>query len=474
MKIALVAPPWTEKNDDEKTLKSIHSITPPLGLLYIASYLRENGYEPTFLDAAVLNLNVDETVERILNLKPDIVGFTATTPSIDITLKAIIRLKQRNPEIKIILGGPHVTAVPKETMEACPSIDFSVIGEGEITILEILDKLSKGEELKDVKGIAYRGEDKVKITAPRPFIEDLDILPFPARDLALPLEKYSLAPSDYKRKPATTMITSRGCPYNCVYCNKAIFGRRYRAHTPDYVVNEIQHLIREYGIKEIKLWDDVFVLDKKRVESICEMIEKRGIDISWSCESRVNLVNKDLLKMMKEAGCWQIDYGIESGNQNILDSARKSITLEQAENAITWSHEIGISTRAYFMLGLPEETIETAEETIRFSKKLNLDFATFFITTPYPGTDLYTIAEEQNSIISRDWAKYSHVNIDDPVYAPTDISAEEMKRLMKKAYKAFYWRPGYVLKTMISIRRYEDIKKLMKASQFLLKKEIIR
>jgi len=270
--------------------------------------------------------------------------------------------------------------------------------------------------------------------------------------------------------PSIPIITSRGCPYRCIYCSKSVFGGKYRANSPTYVVDEIEHLMEKFNVREIAFYDDVFTLDKKRVFAICEELGRRRIEIPWTCETRVNLVNKDLVEKMKKAGCYMIAYGVESGTQEILNNLKKDITLEQATRAFELTHKIGIQTIAYFMIGSPGETPKKIEETIKFAKKLDSDFVQFSITTPFPGTELFNLAIKEG-IVSKDWDDYIYAglrSIDYPAFETNTLNNEDLKRWDIQAYRSFYLRFHYLFKRIKKIRSFSEMKTHVKGLLMLL------
>ena len=468
MNVVFVNPSWIE-HSTEKEIKDIYSASPPLGILYMASYIRKFGHHPDLIDLSLFNISDDESVERIIKKKPDVVAFTATTPQINSAVRIIKKLGEIS-DVPVVLGGSHATIMPDEMMREHKDIDYIVIGEGEKTILELMDAMERPTNPEDVAGIIFRQGDKIIKTAPRGFVEDLDTLPIPARDLLSSINDYKLTPLDFKRTPVTTMITSRGCPFHCLYCNKSIFGNKYRTHSTRYVLDEMEHLIDKYKVKEIKIWDDVFTLNTKRTSEICTGIKDRDLDISWSCESRVDVVTKDILRQMKNSGCWLIDFGIESGNQNIINGINKGITLDQIRNAIRWSKDAGMFTRGYFIFGLPGETTETAKETVRFLKEIEPTFATFFIATPYPGTGLWDYVKNvEKFTLSEDWGSYSHIDFSNPPYVTKTLTKGELNQIIKDAYRGFYFRPSFILKRMLDINSASRLKAYCKSGILLIK-----
>jgi len=377
LKIALVNP-----------IQSTGYSQPPLGLALIAAVLEREGYQVTVLEANALKLPPEDVVPLVSDA--DVVGVTTMTPTIN-TATAIARyLKKAYPDLPIILGGAHATLLPEETLVTAPEIDILVRGEGEETIIEVLRALEHKQPLSKISGISYRKDGGVASNPAKSENVDLDSLPFLAYHL-LPWRSYKPHPPHGRALPFAAIVTSRGCPYKCSYCSKPVFGSEFRAQTPERVVEEVAYYKSRFGIKEFAFYDDVFTLDKKRAYAIADEMIKRGLKIHWTCETRVNLVDKELLRHIKQAGCYSVAYGIESGSPEILSTLGKDISLEQAEEAVRLSREIGLQTIGYFMIGSPGESPETIRQTIQFAKKLKLDFAQFSVTTPFPGTKLYEL-----------------------------------------------------------------------------------
>ena len=295
------------------------------------------------------------------------------------------------------------------------------------------------------------------------FIEDIDEVPNPARHLLPRLINYHPTPMSYKRFPVTTMITSRGCPFGCIFCDKNIFGKSIRFHSVDYVMKEIEELIHKYRIKEITFEDDTFTVNKRRVLEICKRLKR--LDLIYSIQSRADTLSKEVVKGLAESGCWQIAIGIESGDQRILNILNKGITLKQIRNAVKITEQAGIQAKGFFMIGNPGETIESINNTINFAKSLPLSAAMFTISTPLPGTIFYSIAKKYGEFRELDWSKYS---MWETTFIPRGLSKEILIRKHKDAYKKFYFRPSYILNSLTKIRSFHDIKRYWIASKLLL------
>lgn len=449
---------------------------PPLGILSIAAYVREKGYSVDVIDALIKNWGPEEIKQYIRMRKPKVVGLSAITPIFHRAVDCAKEIKEEFPELLVLIGGHHATILPKEVLKQNECFDIAVFGEGELTMAEVIDNyrlcgydhkgfLKDYNSLKGIDSIAFRDEGEIVINKNRELIEDLDSLPFPARDL-VPIEKYIPLPNQYKRPRVVHMVVIRGCPYQCSFCsNNAVFGRKIRARTPQKVIDEISFLMDEYKINEISFWDDMMTTDKKWMCEFCELIAKNRIDITWTCYSRVDVVTKELLRKMANVGCWNIFFGFESGDQELLNNLDKGVTLEQIRNANQWCKEVGIEVRASFMLALPGETPQLAQKTIDFAKELNPEYAQFCITTPYPGTKLFDEAEKWGKL-SNDYSEY---NIWEPVFVPFGYKdREQIAKIGKHANSQFYFRLKTIFNLIKKIKSWEDIKRYLKGFRALL------
>ncbi|NIR86537.1 radical SAM protein [Candidatus Bathyarchaeota archaeon] len=431
MKIVLVNPPTPHI----ESFLVLGITVPPLGLAYLAAVLEAEGHSVKIIDASALGMSMFEIKREIERNQPEIVGVTSTTPTIREALATLRTVKDVCPDAVTVLGGPHISFLTVETMGKCAQLDVSCVGEGEMTMLDLVRAVKRKASLSDVRGIAYRSNGSVKKTQPRPPISDLDGLPFPARHL-LPMDRYSILG---KKSTIGNIITSRGCPYSCVFCESSLlFGRRFRARSPKNVVDEMEQVIAEYKPKTIEFSDDLFTLNRRRAEAICDEIKRRGLDIPWACSSRVDTISPKLLQKMKEAGCMLIYYGVESGSQRILNQMGKGISVKQVMDAVKRTREAGIETLASFILGFPGETMNDIAKTIAFAKKLDIEYAQFSFATPYPGTELYNIAKEKGLLITEDWSEYTAGK---PIIATNGCTKKDLKRIFMRAYKSFYLSP---------------------------------
>jgi anaerobic magnesium-protoporphyrin IX monomethyl ester cyclase len=457
MKILLINPPEFKK---ELRWDKGAATYPPLGLIYIAAVLEKEGFNVKILDGQLDHPTEEEFEARIKDEKPDVVGITSITPLHKEVLKAIDLVKKCDNNIQIVVGGPHSSLLKTKLMEMSENIDIIVKHEGEVTSIELIKAIEAKKDLNEIKGIIYRKDGKIIETVNREFILDLDNVPFPARHLLdMDNESYKSA-FRYKRTPMTSVITSRGCPYNCLFCNRAVFGAKYRSNSPEYVIKELEYLKKEYGIKEVHFVDDTFLLDPKRVKAICDMMIEKKLDLTWSCNGRINIMynNLDLIPLIKKAGCWYISFGVESGNKEVLKFLRKDITKEQAKEVIKKVSKAGIFTKGYFMLGNPTESKDTIEETIKFAKSLRLDAAQFNLVLPIPYTEFEKVCMEYGVFDSEDFDKMSG-HSSDPVFVLDGMTKEYLKDIQKRAYKEFYGRPSYIFRQLLKIRDINSFKK---------------
>lgn len=444
-------------------LADVGSVLPPLGLCYIASFLERAGYSVSIIDGEVLNLSIKQVAEEVSAINPHIVGITSTTLTYSHAISVAQEIKSLDSDIEIVLGGPHISAIKSGVL--MDTVDYAVYGEGEITFIDLMEHLDGKKKAEDIDGLIYKENDRIIVNHPREYIKDVDTIPYPARHLLPDLRLYVPNAQNYRRLPSTSMITSRGCPFNCYFCDHSTFGRIFRGHSPSYVVGELEEIISKYGIKDVWFTDDTFTVDKNRVLNICDEIIERGVDISWNCLGRVDNVDSAMLKKMRDAGCWMIAYGIETGNQKVMDYIKKGTTLEQVRKAVFWTKQAGLKAKGFFMLGHPIDTIETINQTINFSKSMPLDYALFLPNTPLPNTELFDICQSTGRIISPDLTKFSAWNV---VYEPPNVSLNQLKEKYHEAYKSFYLRPTYILKQLLSIRGWDDIKRHIKAAKVII------
>ncbi len=433
---------------------------PPLGLFYLAAYLQKNSsHTISVLDAVVERVDYQILEQYIAQYDPDVVGIQMMSFTVRDTLLTARAVKRAKKQAQVVVGGPHPNIYAEETI-AQPDIDMIVLGEGEHIFTELIQYLEKGMDLHELPGIVFKNKGQPVRNPGAGFIADLDSLPFPARELT-PYRKYYSVLS--KRAVFTTMISSRGCPYRCLFCDRAFYGKIHRMRSAENVVSEMERC-QKMGIEEIDFQDDIFTFSRKRVFEICDRIQSKKLNLSWNIRSRVDTIDKEMLKRMSEAGCQRIYYGIESGTPELQKVLRKNIDLEKAIQVFRWTRDCNISTLAYFMIGSPSETKRDIYRTIEYMNRLHPDFVHISITTPFPGTDLYSLGLK-NGLFEKDyWQEYARNPFHDftPRYWNELLTRQELLDLLRIAYKKFYLRPQYIICELMKIRSLKELMKKIK------------
>jgi radical SAM superfamily enzyme YgiQ (UPF0313 family) len=407
---------------------------PLLGLGYLAGYLRARGVKAGIVDAMFDRLSLEETVRRVVDAAPRLVGLTAMTHEIRRAAEVARAIRRRLPGARFVIGGPHCTALPERTLEEFEVFDFGVFGEGEETLLELWSALVRGEGesagvLERISGLVWRRDGQAARNKARPWIRDLDALPQPAWDLYGPSEVYQI-------------FASRGCPFQCIFCMR-VLGDEVRFRSPRSVVDEFEAVVERYHPRQIDFSDETFTLRRGWTLEICDELIRRGLHrcVRWFANGRVNTVDEELLRRMREAGCVRIGFGIESGNEEILRAAHKGTTTAQVEKAVAACKRVGLEMEAFYILGFPGETRRTALDTIGLAARLNTTTAAFGIMVPYPGTRVAEMAERGEGgyrLLSRDWSAYDK-HLGDALELAT-LSRRELERLQARAYLWFYLR----------------------------------
>lgn len=449
MKI-LFATPNLSLEERYGTLAGGGSAAPSLGILSLAAVCRKHGYRTAVIDSAALGLDEAELLRRLQKERPEVLGLSATTLSILHAQAVASKARRVLPGLRVLIGGPHVSAVPVESLERFSAFDIAVVGEGEETIIELLRAIEGGAGLEDVRGIAWRCDGAVRLNPSRLAIKHLDNLPFPAWDLleGFPA-RYVPAPFKTRRLPSVSLVSSRGCPHRCIFCDRSVFGSACHAFSAEYLLELVKDLHKSYGVREVCFEDDTFMTSQKRLVEICRGLTESRLDLSWSCLARVNDVTAENLALMRRAGCWQVSFGIESGSQGILDRIHKKVTLEQIRRALLLSRAAGLMNKGFFIVGHPGETPQTLGETLRFMLDLPLDDVSVSMLTPFPGSELYERAEEFGSF-ERDW---SRMNLLNPVFIPFGLTREDLLAAQKEMIRSFYLRPRIVLNYMRRVVR---------------------
>ena len=473
MKILLLNPPFKGKFSRSSRSPAVTrggTIYYPIWLAYCAGVLDNAGFEIKIIDSPAQKFDLEKTLRLAQEFNPDLIIIDTSTPSIKNDIRAAEAIKNRLSETFITLVGTHPSALPEETLRLSDKINAVAKGEYDYTIRDLARCLKNNEDLKKVDGLIFRDGENIIHNKPRELIQNPNELPFVSSVYKkyLNIKNYFFAASDY---PMVMIMTGRGCAYRCFFClyPQTFHSRVYRPRSAENVVEEIELLKRDFGIKEIIFYDDTITFDRERIWKICRLLIEKRLNIKWKCETRVNLVDKELLQKMSEAGCYMVAFGIESGSQRVLDILRKGITLQQIENAVGWANGASISVLGYFMLGIPGETEEEIEATIKLAKRLNIDYAQFSIATAFPGTELYEIAKKAGKI-DTDWSKsfyaLSGVKIETSL---SDVPIEKLRKYVKKAYRSFYFRPRFVFKKIAGLRSASDLFYNLKGLRTLLK-----
>lgn len=441
MKVLLARPAYSQLYQLITSKTKEKHVVPPMGLLYVGAALEGDGHQVEVIDGEPDDLTPEEILRRIKLGKPDIVGAGATTVDFEYA-NSLLRLVKDELNVTTVLGGVHGTVLPNQVLEENPHIDFVVRGEGEITTKELLKEMEGNKDFSQVEGVSYRENGRVINNEDRSPINDLNGNPLPARHL-LDQNKYIFPVPRKGMRAMAAMQTSRGCPYQCNYCYR-MFGQMVRFREPTLVVDEIENCVDNYGIEWISFIDDTFTLNQKRVIEICEEIIRRKLGVFWICLARADSLEEGMLRKMKEAGCKQISIGVESGNQEILDRARKGEKLEQFMQAYELLKEVGFETRGSFILGLAYENTKTLRDTIDFAKHLKLDRAFFNVCIPYPGTALFEMAEKGEGLrlLSHSWKDFKRWG--DSVIELEDVPRKKLIEWQRIAMMEFYARPKII------------------------------
>lgn len=451
MKLTFINPPNNYEliANDPIVIKDQQGVSPSLGILYIAAFLRNHGHEVSVIDCQVDGLTYAQMARRVMELNPDLIGITVMTFTL-LDVREAIHAIRSVCDIPIMVGGPHPTIYPEETMFSLKP-DYVVVGEGEYATLDLLNNFPSNQ----------------KIWKSDKFIEDLDELPFPARDLT-PIPKYYSVLAE--NTPTTTMFSSRGCPFFCLYCDRPALGKRFRSMSAKRTVDEMEECVK-LGIKEIFFYDDTFTVSKKRVIDICQEILDRDLDIHWDIRARVNTVDEQMLELMKDAGCTRIHFGVESAQPHILKNLNKGITREQVITAFKLCRKYGIKSLAYFMIGNPGETHRDIEETVKFAQKLEPDYMQCTILTPFPATKLYKDALSQKMIpvdVWREYALFPEASFKPPIWNET-FSRAQLQRELRWFYKKFYMSPRFLVQRLFEIKNINQFIRYAKAGLSIMK-----
>lgn len=465
MKIILINPPL--KNllmaETPEFVTKDRGYNPPMGLIWIATCVNKNSHHKAkVLDTQALEMDYGAVRRYILREKPDAVGIAAITFTLLDSLEAARVVKDVDSSIKVIFGGPHATLYPGETLSP-KVVDYVIAGEGELSFPLLLDAMESGKGLAKVPGLFYKENGKARRGAAPKIIEDIDVLPLPDRTLT-PYKRYSSVLAH--ANPLTTSIGTRGCPFRCTFCDRPqMGGKSYRARSPSLIVDEMESC-HELGIREIMFYDDTWTMIMPRAKKICEEILDRGLDILWTCRTRVDKVSPEMVRLMQKAGCRRINFGVESGTEEGLISIKKQCTLQQARDAFGTCKRLKMETLGYFMIGLPGETREQMLETIRFAKSVKPNFLHFTVLTPFPQTQIWCdLIKNEDRRAEKAWHDYAKnpSGAFDPPTANEYLTKEELFEICTAGYKGFYFRPKYMLKELLRVRSSGEFLRKAKA-----------
>lgn len=468
MKVLIINPPWPGKGFGTRSQNRIIKhrsdkyLQYPIFLAYSASQLKAAGHQVEYIDSVIQDLDLSQTVQAAEKKKPDVIFMETTTPSIEADYDNLAALKTAT-NATIIVGGPHATYFHHEVIAECPAIDIVIRHEFDTKIAAVVSNL---DNLPAVKGICFHDGENIVDNGDGDLCHDLDSVPFPDRE-TIPWQWYLEA--WYSKKPFMNMMTSRGCPYHCSFClwPQSMYGHKQRFRSIDNVIAELHSLIRKYGLKEINIDDGTFTTNKKRVIEFCQRLRDKELNLIWTCNGRVDNIDDEMLSEMKASGCKMIRLGAESGSQNVLNKIRKGLTLKQIEEGVRRVKKHGIQALAGFMFGFPYDTRETIDQTIQFAKRLSPDQVQFSINMCYPGTSLFEYAKDNELLLASSFKEFDMTH--GPVVKTADMQREELEHILSRAYKEFYFRPRFLLQTLLNLKDIDEFKRVYRSLKSLLR-----
>ncbi|RLF37404.1 MAG: hypothetical protein DRM99_00425 [Thermoplasmata archaeon] len=469
-KIIVANPPWPGRgygvrSNSRWPHKRGDKILPyPIYLAYLVSVLRKRGFKVAGIDAVVQELSIKSFTNKVAAMQPDAIVIEVATPSFDYDIETFRQIKARMKDVILVMIGTHGSIKYEEIMEKYPFVDYIVRGEFDYTVPELFDAINKKKKLSSVDGLVYKEKKILKVNKDRNLIMNLDELPYPARDV-FKIEHYQQG--WYMRKTGL-LITSRGCPSRCTFCvwPEILYGHKFRMRSPKSIVDEMEYLVKELGVQEIDFDDDTFTTNPKHVEGICKEILARGLKVPWRCFARVSGLTKELLMLMKKAGCYYLCFGVESGSPIILQNVKKGISLEQAIKVTKWCRELKLRTHATYMFGLTGETPNTIRQTINFAKMLDTDTVQFSIAMPFPGTKFFQEMEEKGYIDYKRWSDFDGTK--GPIIHTDKISKKDFSRIISKAYREYFFRPKFVIRNVFGVKNILDIRLLLRGLRTVL------
>jgi len=472
MRVMLINPPVSfDVFYGEWDMSDVKSSSPPLGILSLASMIRKYGYPVKVVDAHADGLNIEAIKKLVSDYQPDVVGITAMTVMISASAEIAKAVKETNPNIVTILGGVHVTAEPIETLKRYPQFDYAVVGEGEVVFTEFLERLRTSGEPQSIQSLVWKKGEEINVNPRRAFFKGLDEFPPPAFDLVPNLfNHYRLSVFGTKKFKSVGLVTSRGCTGKCTFCDLGVVGRGYRANTAEYLISLMKELYQRYGVSDFLFYDDLFVGSRPRLQEICEWIIREKLPFTWSCCARVDFIHRDMLPLMKQAGCWMIEYGIESGCQRIIDSMRKNITKEKIREIINATYDAGIVTKGNFIFGNPGEDHWSILESIDFACSIKLNYAQHTFLQPLPGSELYETAGRYGTF-DPSWDRFNTFSIN---FIPKGFTRDNLVAYSKYFWNRFYLRPHIIWQELMKIRSIEDIHRAWLAFKGFIKATVYK
>jgi len=468
MHVLIINPPWPGKGFGTRSQNRIIKhrsdkyLQYPIFLAYSAAQLSAAGHRVSYVDSVIQDLDMPKTLQRAAELAPDAIFMETTTPSIEADYRSLAELKDATGAL-VIVGGPHATYFHREVLEDCPAIDVVLRHEFDTKIAGVADQYP---DLSNVSGITYRDADGIHDNGDGDVARDLDSIPFPDREI-VPWPWYLEA--WYSRRPFMNMMTARGCPYHCAFClwPQNMYGHKQRFRGLDNVLSELHELVGSYGLREVNIDDGTFTTNKSRVVTFCQRLRDEGLKLVWTCNGRVDNIDDEMLAEMKASGCKMVRLGVESGSQDVLDKIRKGLTLAQIEEGVRRVKRSGMQALGGFMFGFPYDSRKTVEETIAFAKKPSPDQVQFSIAMCYPGTSLYEHAVGNDLLLAKSFNEFDMTH--GPVMKTVDMDRDEIEHILARAYREFYFRPRFVLQTLMHMRDLDEIRRVWRSMKSLLK-----
>ncbi|HOX27524.1 MAG TPA: radical SAM protein [bacterium] len=444
VRVLLIDPAATRRVYLETNVRAGAPLLPSLGLASIAGALKKEGFSVRILDLDLVDVGGGDTElairKTIAEFDPDICGLTSITPTWNAMLDTAKVVKSASPSASTVCGGIHTSLFPDDTM-ANPEIDMVIRGEADFSLNELISSNSPS----DIPGLVYRNTNGLTTNKPRKLIEDLDTLPYPAWEL-FDISAYGMSRLTERRRPSGYLETSRGCPFGCIYCDKTVFGRTFRAKSPERVAAEFEIMSDRHGFRELHIVDDGFSTDLDRAKEICRLLIERKNTVIFNMFNgvRADRFDDELAELLKKAGCYQVAFGVESGNDRVLESVSKGTSKEIIRRATASCKKFGLETFGFFMIGFPEDTPESVRETIDFAIELDMTISKYDIAVPLPGTALFDFYDARGMLKTRDWRAYIFHRTDEPLFDHPNMSWEEIKALYYIAFRRTYLRLGYI------------------------------